>query len=174
MYACNVDRALYVGLIAVMMLVFTGKPVPAQSDPPQSSRTTITSEIMTIHNKERKAVFERNVVLTRTDLIVRSDEMVVFFEPEAKGDDQSGESTDADSQEIQKVEAFGHVVIEQKGKKAESEQAVYFSKDNKLVLTGNPVAWQEGARVSGDKMTLFLDENRSIVEGGSRVILEEE
>jgi lipopolysaccharide export system protein LptA len=39
-------------------------------------------------------------------------------------------------------------------------------------LTGSPVAWQTGTRISGPKMTMFLKENRSVVEGGTRVVIE--
>ena len=34
------------------------------------------------------------------------------------------------------------------------------------------MAWQEGTRISGPKMTMYLKENRSVVEGGTRVIIE--
>lgn len=42
------------------------------------------------------------------------------------------------------------------------------------LLTGDPVAWQKGTRVSGKQIIMFLDEDRSVVEGDSRVIIEGE
>lgn len=170
------DRSLCICLITVVAFLFAGVQAIAQSDTPESSPTTITSEIMTVHNKERKAVFEGNVVLIRSNLTVRSDAMVVFFAPEKKRNNHPDPPSDnrGSQDRIQKVEASGHVVIEQEGKKAECQRAEYFRQEEKLVLTGNPVAWQDGTRVSGEKMTLFLEENRSIVEGGSRVVLQGE
>jgi hypothetical protein len=39
-------------------------------------------------------------------------------------------------------------------------------------LTGDPEAWEEGYPVTGVKMTMFLKEDRSIVES-SRVVIHE-
>jgi hypothetical protein len=44
----------------------------------------------------------------------------------------------------------------------------------KVVLTGDPVAWERGTRVSGKQITIFLAEERSVVEGGSHVRIEGE
>ena len=43
-----------------------------------------------------------------------------------------------------------------------------------LKTGGDPVAWQKGTRVSGKQIIMFLDEDRSVVEGDSRVIIEGE
>jgi lipopolysaccharide export system protein LptA len=40
------------------------------------------------------------------------------------------------------------------------------------VLTGEPVAWEKGTRVSGKQITLYLAEERSVVEGGSHIRIE--
>jgi lipopolysaccharide export system protein LptA len=47
---------------------------------------------------------------------------------------------------------------------------VYSQHDEKLVLTGDPQVWEEGYHVTGVKMTMFLKEDRSIVES-SRVVI---
>ena len=39
-------------------------------------------------------------------------------------------------------------------------------------LTGDPVAWDKGTRVSGKRITMFLAEDRTVVEGGSHVRIE--
>jgi lipopolysaccharide export system protein LptA len=41
-------------------------------------------------------------------------------------------------------------------------------------LTGDPVAWERGTRVSGKQITIFMAEERSVVEGGSHVRIEDE
>ena len=69
---------------------------------------------------------------------------------------------------------MGHVKIEKDNGKATCEKAVYFSDDEKIVLTGDPVAWEKGTRVSGKQITMFLAEDRSVVEGGSHVRIEGE
>jgi lipopolysaccharide export system protein LptA len=46
-----------------------------------------------------------------------------------------------------------------------SEQATYYESDEKVILTGNPKIKQGKDFVEGSKVTLFLRESRSIVEG---------
>ena len=70
------------------------------------------------------------------------------------------------------IEAYGNVVMQQGNKKARSKKALYYQQDDKLILTGEPEAWEQGYRVTGVKMTMFLKEERSIVEG-SRVVINE-
>jgi lipopolysaccharide export system protein LptA len=72
------------------------------------------------------------------------------------------------------VEATGRVNIEKEDGHATCQKAVYYEDQKKIVLTGDPVAWQKGTRVSGKQIIMFLDEDRSVVEGDSRVIIEGE
>lgn len=160
-------------------------------------KTTITSKKMTVKNQESRAVFEGAVVLTRGPLIVHSDVMVVTFKASGSpassspqvppgcrtGERKPGKAKPPKADEgmpavsnrsICLMEATGHVVIEKDEGRATSNKAVYFVDDQKIVLTGDPVACQRGTRVSGDKITMFLDEDRSEVEGGSQVMINPE
>ena len=62
--------------------------------------------------------------------------------------------------------------LEQGGKRAKSKKAVYSQRDEKLVLTGDPEVWEEGYLITGVRMTMYLKEDRSVVEG-SRVLINE-
>lgn len=75
---------------------------------------------------------------------------------------------------IHTIEATGRVNIEKENGRATCDKAVYYQDEQKIVLTGSPVAWEKGTRVSGKQITMFLVEDRSVVEGGSRVIIEGE
>ena len=144
--------------------------VPDKIPTPQ---TTITSQSMTAQGKERKAFFDGTVVLTQGDMVIHSDHMVVTFKPEDKGP-QSNAQQPALGQQIEMIVATGKVVIEKSTGKATSGRAVYYKDEEKVVLTESPVACQQGTRVTGSRMTMYLNEDRSIVEGGSRVIIENE
>ena len=50
----------------------------------------------------------------------------------------------------------------------------YYEEQKKIILTGDPVAWQKGTRVSGKRIIMFLEEDRSVVEGDSQVVIEGE
>ena len=152
--------------------------------------TTITAKKMTVKNQDSQAVFEGAVVLTRGSLIVYSDRMVVMFREQdtAANENQKGQqsvkggppSTGPDAvpavsnRSVNRIEATGRVKIEKDSGSATCEKAVYYHEGDKIVLTGDPVAWEKGTRVSGKQITMFLAEDRSVVEGGSHVRIEPE
>ncbi len=140
-------------------------------------------------------MFEGTVVLARGPLLVHSDKMVVLFHAEGQGSgavpnaDKAtrGETTQGRSaakphaspqglsnHSVDRVEAIDHVQIKYAGGTATCRKAVYFSDGEKIVLTGDPVAWEKGTRVSGKQITIYLTEERSVVEGDSRVHIEGE
>jgi len=135
--------------------------------------TTITSGTMTAQGKSRKAIFEKNVVLTREDMVIRADRMTVYFKKDPPQQEKPS-SGDSFGQRVKVVDAQGHVIIEKKDGTARSGRAIYYKDQEKVVLTESPIAWQNGTRVTGKRMTIFLKEERSIVEGESHVIIPEE
>ncbi len=159
--------------------------------------TTITSKKMTVRNQDSQAIFEETVVLTRGSLIVHSDKMVVLFTsrnhdsslPLGGGTDrhESGQNLSAQKEHsavspmsnrsVQRIEATGdahRVKIKYENGNATCQNAVYFVDREKIVLTGDPIAWERGTRVSGKQITIFMAEERSVVEGGSHVRIEDE
>jgi lipopolysaccharide export system protein LptA len=181
--------ALCVWLGASVALAAGDKSVKsAEPEPP----TTITAQKMTVRNQENKAYFEGTVVLTKGALVVHSDAMVVSFKPkESQGDkpasaaprpaegekpSKGGEGAlpAPGSRSISMVEATGRVKIEKEGGTATCQKAVYYEEGEKIVLTGEPIAWQKGTKVTGKVITMYLAEDRSVVEGESRVLIEPE
>ena len=160
-------------MTACVMLGAVGSVPSAVPDKTAPPKTTITSQSMTAQGKERKAVFEGTVVLTQGDMIIHSDHMVVTFKRGEGGANPGSEET-AFGQQIEMIVATGKVVIEKSTGKATSGRAVYYKDEEKVVLTESPVACQQGTRVTGSRMTMYLNEDRSLVEGGSRVIIENE
>jgi lipopolysaccharide export system protein LptA len=161
---------------------------------PEETRTTITSQRMTVRNQENKAIFEGTVVLTKGALVVHSDVMVVFFKPvdapagkpsdstpaSAAGNTAARPGTRSDelpvmsNRAVSTIEATGKVKIFKDDGQATCRKAVYDGAAEKIVLTGEPVAWQKGTRVTGQKITMYLAEDRSVVEGGSQVMIDQE
>jgi len=148
-----------------------------------NGRTDITAKRITMRNQENKAIFEGNVVLKKGVLVVHSDVMVVFLKPsDPQAADTAPKATRKGSDElptisnrsVSKIEATGQVKIEKAEGRATCRKAVYNEDERKIVLTGDPVAWQHGTRVSGKKIIMFLDDDRTIVEGESRVMIEPE
>ncbi|MDX1411821.1 MAG: LptA/OstA family protein [Nitrospirales bacterium] len=140
----------------------------AEGNPP----TVITSDVMTASSEKNQAIFKGSVKLVQGELIVYSDVMIVYFQEKASPSSSTG-SDEKSGKEIQRIEARGHVKILKGESRATSEHAVYYKQDEKVILRGSPIAWQEGTKITGPKMTMYLKENRSIVEGGTRVVIEE-
>ncbi len=179
MYDCrhSIAWSLWLGLMLAAALA--GAQSPAKPSATKPVTTTVTSERMTVQNKDRRAVFEGKVVLTKGDLVVRSDLMVVFYEPRDQqkiGSAPAGVAGEGEEQvsqmAVSKIEATGRVKIEKKAGTATCRKAVFYQKEQKIVLTGDPVAWERGNRVTGDRIIMFLDQDRTVVDGRSTVILE--
>ena len=154
----------------------------------QAVSTTITAKKMTVKNQDSQAVFEGAVVLTRGSLVVYSDRMVVMFhvqDPPSTDNQKGAEAVKGavpskgldvvpavSNRSVNRIEATGRVKIEKDSGNATCEKAIYYHDGDKIVLTGDPVAWDKGTRVSGRQITMFLAEDRSVVEGGTHVRIE--
>lgn len=159
---------LVLTLVVVASVLFGSEMLAAEL-----GRTTITSKTMVAHGKARKAIFEGNVILTQGDLVVRSNRMIVFFEKQNQSE-MNPSSSSALGKKINLIEAKGKVFIKKGDSRATCGHAVYYRNEEKIVLTGSPIAWQGGTRVSGPRMTMYLKDNRSVVQGGSRVLMFQE
>lgn len=158
-------------------------PAPTGAGLSANGRTDITARKITMRNQENKAIFEGNVVLKKGVLVVHSDVMVVFLKPDdpqmaavapkiaRKG---TKELPTISNRAVSMIEASGKVKIEKADGRATCRKAVYNEDERKIILTGDPIAWQHGTRVSGRKIIMFLDDDRTIVEGESRVMIEPE
>lgn len=182
------------------MCAAAGRPAPiGAAGPPSAERpkTTITAQKMTVRNQESKAIFEGAVVLTKGALIVHSDVMVVSFRPSDQGASTgsaagqmadrpidagladkrtrsgAGELPVVSNRAVSLIEATGRVRIQKADGRATCRKAIYYGDEEKIELSGDPVAWEQGTRVTGKKITMYLAENRSVVEGGSRVMIDE-
>lgn len=141
----------------------------------QKTTTVITSNTMTASSEKNQAIFQGTVKMVQGELVVHSDVMIVYFKEKATSGSPANPPSGPNSEsgkEISYIEAKGHVRIEKGESRATSQHALYHKAEEKVILTGSPVAWQDGTRISGPRMTMFLKENRSVVEGGTRVVIE--
>lgn len=174
------------GFTSALFLV--GSTLALAAPPPEQSPTPpeiiITAHSLVFKNKENTAFFEGKVVMTKGNFVMRSDQMIVYFAGESpsappRSGGSSGIPAQATSPDlptfgnraVSLINATGNVTMQQGEKKARSRKAAYHQRDEILVLTEDPEVWEEGYRVTGTKMTLFLKEDRSIVEGESRVVI---
>lgn len=113
---------------------------------------TIKSNEMTADNKGKTAIFSGKVVAKQGDITIFTDKLVVGYA------DKKGE--------VEKVEALGNVRIVQQNRTGFADQAVYESRNGRIVLTGNPRVVQGSDSISGKVITYYVDDDRSDVSSG--------
>ena len=113
----------------------------------------VTSEQMTFDRDTNTFVFKENVRVKRCDLTIDCDHLRVIRH--------------ADENRIKQVTATGNVRFQDGTRHAVAERADFFEADQKLVLVGNPRAWDSGEQneLIGDEIIVFLDEERILVKG---------
>jgi lipopolysaccharide export system protein LptA len=111
----------------------------------------ITSNSMEAETKTNTVIFKGNVVAKQKDMTITSDELTAVY---------------SDGKELKEVLATGNVRITQQNKIAAAEKALFLNAERKIILTGNPKVWEGRDVISGDRIIYFIDENRTIVEGG--------
>ncbi len=116
------------------------------------SPITIKSDRMEVLQNQQVVIFSGHVVAKKEKLTIYADRLVVYY---TKKDGQ---------REVTKLVAIGHVKIHKGDWIARAGKAVYFKDQEKIVLEDNPQVWQGENTVKGDRITLYLNEDRSVVE----------
>lgn len=124
---------------------------PAHKDR-SSLPITIKSNEMSADNKGKTAIFSGKVVAKQGDITIFADKLVVSY-AEKNGD-------------VDKVEATGNVRIVQQNRTGFADQAVYDSRNGRIVLTGTPRVVQGGDSISGKVITYYVDDDKSDVSSG--------
>jgi len=132
--------------------------------------TTITSKTMDIDYKNNVVTLNGDVFVDGPTFTVLSNKVIGYLtETNKKTDSETG------SKELSKLVAVGNVIINKKlitekekegGKReATANEADYNLKTGVIVLTGNPILYQHNNYIKGDKITLWRDSDRVLVEG---------
>ena len=83
------------------------------------------------------AIFNNNVKVEKSDLIIYSDKMQVYFAPKQQ-DKTSAQGVAAISSSLKKIIALGNVRIIRGENISYSQEAIYTAIDKKITLTGKP------------------------------------
>ena len=124
----------------------------------------IESDRMESAEQENAIVFRGQVVARQGDLVIHSDVMTIIYFSE----DEKARLSPGDERRLKQLYAEGDVKIETADWIGTGEFMEYFELERKVNLTGNARVWQDNNLVTGDVVTLFLDEGRSIVESGAQ------
>ncbi|MBI2524819.1 MAG: lipopolysaccharide transport periplasmic protein LptA [Candidatus Rokubacteria bacterium] len=134
---------------------------PAHPDPAAARRksedkgapVTVDADRLESMQKEGLVIFTGNVVARQNNSTQYADRMEVYL--------------DAGGDRIIRTVSSGSVRIVTKDcRTGMARRAEYHDAEQRVVLIGDARVWQEENVVTGERITIFLAEDRSVVEGG--------
>jgi lipopolysaccharide export system protein LptA len=119
----------------------------------RSQPVTVDADKMERFGKEALVVFTGNVVARQQNSVQYADRMEVYL-------DERGDR-------ILRTVSTGSVrIITRDCRTGTARRAEYHDLEQRVVLIGNARVWQEDNVVSGESITIFLSQDRSVVQGG--------
>ena len=143
-------------VLAAFLLLIAATSVEARPGKISREPLVITSNRMDAEKLGDKVTFTENVTLKKEGMTITSDVVTVYYNTGTK--------------DIRTVKAHGNVVVRKEGRVALSDDALYSSREETIVLTGDASIIENDNKLKGDKITLFIADDRSIVEGGGKVL----
>jgi lipopolysaccharide export system protein LptA len=116
---------------------------------------TVDADQLENIQKEGLVVFTGNVVATQNGSTQWAERMEVYLDD--KGD------------RITRTVSTGNVrIITRDCRSGTAKRVEYFDAEQRVVLIGNARVWRDDNVVTGERITIFLAEDRSLVEGGQQ------
>lgn len=122
----------------------------------------VYSDTLELDQEKKIIAFEGEVRAQAEDVDINCQKMLVYYigSPENK-------ESNLKSSRIDKIIALGNVVISRlESGTARAGKAIFYQNEGKVILTENPCVRQGPDFVEGQRIIIFLNENRSIAEGG--------
>jgi lipopolysaccharide export system protein LptA len=141
---------------ASLLLIAATTAGAARPDKNAREPLVITSNRMNAEKLGDKVTFTENVTLKKEGMTITSDVMIVHY--------------NAGSKDIREVEAHGKVVVRKDGRVALANNALYSREGGTIVLTGDASIVENENKIGGEKITLFMADDRSIIEGRGKVM----
>ncbi len=116
----------------------------------------ITADKLDFDQKKRIAVFSGNVVARQAETTLEAEVLQVVF-------------SSGSEQDLKEIIATGKkVIVKLEDKKAVCRKMHYYADGRKIVLTGSPSIDDGKNVISGEEITFFIDDERSVVKSGQK------
>lgn len=132
----------------------------------------IDSDSLELDYKTSNITYRGHVQVTQGDVTLNSDRLSITYDPTAVKRDNTGSApapktggTDADR--IKQIIAEGNVRIRQGTRLAEGRRAVFDQAKQTFTLSDGAVLHEGPNQVAGERVIVYLKEERSVVESGS-------
>jgi lipopolysaccharide export system protein LptA len=130
-----------------------GPAAPKPADQP--GPVTVDADRMESFGKESLVVFSGNVVARQDNSVQHADRMEVYL-------DEAGDR-------VTRTVSTGNVrIITRDCRTGTARRSEYYNADQRVELIGNARVWQDDNVVTGEQITIYLDQDRSVVQGGKQ------
>jgi lipopolysaccharide export system protein LptA len=121
----------------------------------RNAPVTVDADQLENLQREGLVVFTGNVVARQNSSTHYADKMEVYLDPNGDG--------------IARMVSTGNVkIVTRDCRMGTARRAEYYDAEQRVVLIGNARVWQEDNVVTGERITIYLAEDRSVVEGGKQ------
>jgi lipopolysaccharide export system protein LptA len=134
----------------------------------------IDSDSLELDYKSSNVTYRGHVEVTQGDVTLNSDRLSISYDPDAvKRTDKPADGTiktatpGGDADRIKEIIAEGNVRIRQGTKLAEGRRAVFDQAKQTFTLSEGAVLHDGPNQVAGERVIVYLKEERSVVESGS-------
>ncbi len=122
----------------------------------------ITSDRMVVSQKTRTIAFEGHVVVKQGKLTITGKRLTIYAA-------KAGKLKKKDIvEQIDRIEIVGDVRVAQEDKVATAGKAVFYNHSQKIILSDHPRIIQGKDQIQGALITLYLQEERSVIEGSDQ------
>ena len=135
-------------------------PKPAESDKAKDNDdkngpVVVDADNLDSFQKQGLAIFKGNVIARQNNSVQYADKMEVY--------------TDSKTDKVERVVSTGNVrIITRDCRMGTAERTEYYDAEQRIVLIGNARVWRDADVVTGERITIFIAEDRSVVEGGKQ------
>jgi lipopolysaccharide export system protein LptA len=134
------------------------KPRTAREEPIQ-----IVSDRLDAYNEKRMVVFSGNALATQGGRTIRSDRLTLYYKDDKRSAVRPGGEPEGMGA-LERVEASGHVTITEGERIVTGETALFDQEAQKITMTGSAVLREGTNVIRGERIVVFLNENRGVVE----------
>jgi lipopolysaccharide export system protein LptA len=126
----------------------------------------ITSKSLEVRDKEKKATFIGDVLVSQGDTTMRSNTLDVFYDQDgAPGQPKAAQTPPAEGGQIRRLEAKGNVVVTKQDQTATGDMGIFDTNANTVTLSGNVVVTQAGNVLRAPRLVVNLTTGVSNFEG---------
>jgi lipopolysaccharide export system protein LptA len=146
--------ALLIGAVCGPAALEAQTPAKGKADD-KNQPVTVDADRMERYGKESLVVFTGNVVARQNNAVQYADRMEVYLDEKA-------------DRLVRTVSTGTVKIITKDCRTGTAKRAEYHELEQRVVLSGNARVWQDDNVVSGDTITIFLSQDRSVVQGGQQ------